>query len=58
MTFRGDSLESIQDRIKNDDKRFKKKNILRVDLEIKNQNQPLEDLADDIYKAYKTRTSN
>ncbi|MDD2575629.1 MAG: hypothetical protein PHD47_04065 [Acholeplasmataceae bacterium] len=55
MTFRGDSLESIQDRIKNDDKRFKKKNILRVDLEIKNKNQPLEDIADDIYNAYQNK---
>lgn len=58
MTFRGDSLESIQERIKNDDKRFKKKNILRVDLEIKNKNQPLEDIADDIYSAYQNRTLN
>ena len=55
MTFRGDSVESISDRIKNDDKRFKKKNILRIDLEIHNKNQPLEDIADDIYKAYQNK---
>lgn len=52
MLNRGDHITNIISRLKSDDKVFKKRHILKVDLLIKNKNQPLIELADMIDKAY------
>lgn len=57
MLNRGDQLESIISRLKSDDKVFKKKHLIKVDLTINNKDQPLEQLAQIIHEHYVLFTS-
>lgn len=52
MLNRGDDLELINQRLNNDTNIFKKKNISKIDLVLKNKNQPLTDLAEEVYQKY------
>ncbi len=55
MLSRGDDLEKIESRIAHDREAFKKENIVKVDYVIKNSSDDvLEDVADQIYKIYKS----
>src|SRR5690554_5393131 len=58
MIKRGDELELIEKRLENDTNIFKKKNINKIDLVLKNKNQPLEDLAREIYLKYQNYKLN
>lgn len=52
MHNRGDSNESIVERLANDDVTFQEKNIIHVDLTVVNENKTLEELALEIYNFY------
>lgn len=52
MINRGDDFELIEKRLNNDTNIFKKKNIKKIDLVLKNKNQPLEDLAKEVNDKY------
>ncbi len=52
MIKRKDTIESIKNRLKNDDKTFKTKNLIKVDLVIDNKDEPLEYLAKKINDKY------
>ncbi len=52
MIIRGDQPKEIRKRLRKDDKLFNKKNLLKVDLHIKNKNEPLEELASIVYETY------
>ncbi|MGI6359521.1 MAG: hypothetical protein ACOX02_00550 [Acholeplasmatales bacterium] len=62
MIKRKDTIESIKNRLKNDNKTFKTKNLVKVDLIINNKDEPLEEIAkkiDDKYKKFaKKKTEN
>ena len=58
MINRGDDLELIEKRLNNDTNIFKKKNINKIDLVLKNKNQPLEDLAKEVDNKYLTYKLN
>src|SRR5690554_1862766 len=58
MINRGDDLELIEKRLNNDNNIFKKKNINKIDLVLKNKNQPLEDLAKEVDNKYLTYKLN
>lgn len=53
MVARGDNLKDIKNRLKQDDKLFNKKNLIKIDLHIKNKNEPLNELAQLIHSKYK-----
>lgn len=53
MIKRGDSPEEIKRRLKKDDQHFDKKNLMKIDLLLKNHNQTLEELAETINNEYK-----
>ena len=53
MIKRKDSIESIKNRLKNDDKTFKTKNLIKINLLLNNKDEPLEDLANKIDFEYK-----
>lgn len=52
MLKRGDYIDSIMARLKSDDKIFKKSNLIKVDLHIKNKNQTLDEMTQQIDEAY------
>lgn len=52
MRNRGDSKESIIERLKNDDIAFQEKNLLHIDFTLVNENKTLEELALEIYNFY------
>lgn len=55
MLKRKDTIESIKNRLKNDNKTFKIRNLIKIDLIINNKDEPLEELAkriDDEYKEF------
>ena len=52
MLQRGDAVESVENRILKDENIFKKENLLRVNLHLKNENNSLEELALSIHEAY------
>lgn len=58
MIKRGDDLELINERLENDTNIFKKKNISKIDLVLKNKNQSLEELAQEVYLKYQNYKLN
>lgn len=52
MQKRKDSLTSMTSRLSSDDTVFKKRNLYKVDLVLKNKNQPLKELANTIDQTY------
>lgn len=58
MLMRGDALESVENRILKDEEIFRKENLLRVNLHLKNENNSLEELALVVHEAYQKFLNN
>ena len=52
MIERGDKLEDIEKRIKNDREIFVDENIPKVDFRIDSENKDIEEVADEVYRLY------
>ena len=58
MVSRGDKMENVEQRIKNDINDFSLDNIGKVDFVINTENQSIEETSDLIFKLYKEKLSN
>ena len=58
MVLRGDKMENVEQRIKNDVNDFSLDNIGKVDFVINTENQSIEETSDLIYKLYKEKLAN
>lgn len=53
MINRGDNIGEIVKRLDNDDKIFVKNNILKIDLVLENNDQPIYECVEEVYNAYR-----
>ena len=58
MVSRGDKMENVEQRIKNDVNDFSLDNIGKVDFIINTENQSIEETSDLILKLYKEKLGN
>ena len=58
MVSRGDKMENVEQRIKNDVNDFSLDNIGKVDFVINTENQSIEETSDLIFKLYKEKLGN